>query len=72
MRSERNNRPQRPLISVAEAAELAGVSEATGYRWLALGELPGAVRVGNRWYVRRHVLDAWLDGDSARAAPAAA
>ena len=66
MRSNRHNRPQRPLISVAQAAELAGVSEATGYRWVAAGELPGAVKVHGRWYVRRLVLEAWLGGERRR------
>ncbi len=62
MRPERHNSLQRPLISVAEAAALVGVSEATGYRWVAAGELPGAVRVGGRWYVRRLVIETWLAG----------
>ena len=53
---------ERALISVAAAARLAGVTPSTAYRWLERGELAGAVRVGNRWYVRRRVLLAWLDG----------
>jgi excisionase family DNA binding protein len=54
----------RPLISIREAAAQIGVTESTGYRWLARGELPGAVRVGGRWYVRQRVLANWLDGTS--------
>ena len=53
---------RRPLMSVREAAELAGVTESTAYRWANTGELPGAVRVHGRWYVRRVVLEAWLAG----------
>lgn len=53
---------RRPLLSVREAAELAGVTESTAYRWANTGELPGAVRVHGRWYVRRVVLEAWLAG----------
>lgn len=63
---------QRPLISVAQAAEVLGVTESTAYRWLSLGSLAGAVRVGNRWYVRRRVLEAWLVGESQHDRPAAA
>ena len=70
MRQDQHRRAERPLISVAQAAELAGVSEATGYRWLAQGDLPGAVWVGRRWYVRRHVLEAWLEEVSARSSAA--
>lgn len=55
--------PERPLISVRQAAELLGVTESTAYRFLNRGELAGAVRVGNRWYVRRAVLLRWLDGE---------
>lgn len=52
----------RPLINVRDAAALVGVTESTGYRWLKRGELPGAVRVGGRWYVRGAVVLAWLKG----------
>lgn len=46
----------KPLISIAQAAELVGITESTAYRWLHRGELPGALFVGNRWLVRRRVL----------------
>ena len=63
MRPNSVNVPQRPLLSVARAAELLGVTESTAYRWLRQGDLPGAVRVGGRWYVRRRVLEAWMYGE---------
>ena len=53
---------ERPLISVAEAAELAGVSRSVGYSWVRAGCMPGAVQVAGRWYVRRAPLLAWLNG----------
>lgn len=53
---------EKPLISIARAAEIAGITESTAYRWLRRGELPGALVVGGRWRVRRRVLQAWLDG----------
>lgn len=54
----------KPLLSVSQAAELAGVSRSVAYTWARLGCLPGAVHVGGRWYVRRLVLLAWLGGDA--------
>jgi excisionase family DNA binding protein len=59
---ETNTTIRRPLITVREAAELAGVTESTAYRWANTGELAGALRVHGRWYVRRVVLEAWLAG----------
>lgn len=54
------------LISVPEAAALAGLSKAAVYRLAALDELPGLVRLrGCRMMVRRLVLEAWLEGDEA-------
>jgi predicted DNA-binding transcriptional regulator AlpA len=54
--------PERPLVSVNEAATLAGVSRSVAYRWARLGCLPGAVSIGGRWYVRSKVLMDWLEG----------
>lgn len=53
----------RPLLTVAEAGRLAGWSEAKTYRALSRGELPGAVRVNNRWHVRARVWLAFLNGE---------
>ena len=65
--------PERPLLLVRQAADVLGITESTGYRWLERGELPGAVHVGDRWYVRRTVLGAWLAGTETelRTTPAA-
>ncbi|MBI3969867.1 MAG: helix-turn-helix domain-containing protein [Chloroflexi bacterium] len=57
------NPDSRPLISVRRAAERLGITESSAYRWLAAGELPGAVRVNGRSYVRRRVLEARLHGE---------
>lgn len=54
---------QKPLISVANAAELLGIGTTTAYDWLRAGALPGAVQVNGRWYVRRAVLEAYVRGD---------
>lgn len=53
----------RPLLSIVEAATLAGLSKSAAYRLAAAGVLPGLVRLpGARLLVRRRVLEAWLDG----------
>ena len=55
--------PERPLLSVPEAAALAGLSKTVAYRLAALDELPGLVKLpGCRLMVRRKVLEAWLAG----------
>ena len=62
---------ERPTLSVAETAELLGIS-----RWLVQqavhdGSLP-SLRVGRRILIPRVRLQAWLDGSAATAMPAAA
>ncbi len=53
----------RPLLSVNEAAKIAGLSKSLAYRLAAAGRLPGLVRLpGVRMLVRRRVLEAWLEG----------
>jgi excisionase family DNA binding protein len=60
----------KPLLSVREAAELLDVGVTTAYEWLRRGELPGAVQHGGRWYVRRALLLAYINGtDVLLAAP---
>jgi predicted DNA-binding transcriptional regulator AlpA len=52
-----------PLLSVPEAAALAGLSKAAAYRLAAADELPGLVRLPRcQLMVRRRVLEAWLEG----------
>jgi excisionase family DNA binding protein len=61
------------LLSVPEAAALAGLSKSVAYRLAAADELPGLVKLpGCRMLVRRHALEAWLAGGWAPAAPAPA
>ena len=53
----------RPLLSISEAAALAGLSRAVAYRLATIGALPGLVRLpGARLRVRRRVLERWLEG----------
>ena len=59
--TERQKRAK-PLMPVSEAGHELGIGTTTAYEWLRRGELPGAVRLGGRWYVRRVVLEAFLAG----------
>jgi excisionase family DNA binding protein len=59
-----NTVTDRALLTVPEAAALAGLSKAVAYRLAAEDRLPGLLRLpGRRLRVRRRVLEAWLAGD---------
>ena len=51
-----------PLVPVARAAEMIGISRSTGYELARTGQLPGVTRLGARFVVRTAVLSRWLDG----------
>jgi len=50
------------LLRVPELAQRLGVSRRVAYQLVARGVVPGVVRVGRALYVRRRVLQAWLEG----------
>jgi excisionase family DNA binding protein len=50
------------LLRVRELARRLGVSRRVAYELVARGVVPGVVRVGRAVYVRRRVLQAWLEG----------
>jgi excisionase family DNA binding protein len=56
-------RPDVPLLTVGQVAELAGVSRGTAVRWsqegLGFGVLPSTLRAGLRLFRREDVV-AWL------------
>jgi len=54
--------PTSDVLSVADAAQLLGLSINTTYTYLADGTIPGR-RVGRRWIVSRARLHAWLAGE---------
>lgn len=58
-------RRPKPLLTVAEAADLLGRSRSATYELARRGELPGAVQLNNRYHVKRGVLLAWLASDAA-------
>ena len=51
-------------MSIAEAAEQAGVSTATLYALANQGELPGARRIGKRIVIHRGIFEEWLKAGS--------
>ncbi|MGH8972182.1 MAG: helix-turn-helix domain-containing protein [Acidimicrobiia bacterium] len=53
---------ERPVLSVAEAADLLGISRSLAYDLVARGELP-ARRFGGRIVVLRRPLQRLLDGE---------
>ncbi|MEM9656379.1 MAG: helix-turn-helix domain-containing protein [Actinomycetota bacterium] len=54
--------------SVAEAAEILGISRASAYECIRIGDLP-SIRMGGRILVPRRLLEALLEGgDDGRAA----
>ena len=54
--------PLPPLVPVARAADLLGVSRSTAYALANSGQLPGVTKLGSRFVVRTAVLSRWLDG----------
>ena len=61
------------FLTVAELAELFGLSQRTAYRAVAAGDVPH-VRVGGRLFIPRSAFETWLragqpkSGESQRAA----
>jgi excisionase family DNA binding protein len=55
------------LLRVRELAQRLGVSRRVAYQLVARGVVPGVVRVGRAVYVRRRVLQAWLEGGAVEA-----
>jgi excisionase family DNA binding protein len=56
--------PSRVTYTVAEVADLLGVSESVIYGMVRAGQLP-ARRAGRRWVIPRVQFHIWLDGDGA-------
>lgn len=57
----------RPTLTVAEAAELLGISRGLAFEAVNRGELP-SIRVGRRILIPRSRLMALIDGSDAEAA----
>ncbi len=51
------------VMNLRQAAEYLGVSEDTLYKYLAEERLP-AFKLGNRWKLKKSVLDTWMERQS--------
>lgn len=69
----KNGLRERPLLSIRQAADLAGLSPSTAYQLAREGRLPGLVALpGHRLLVRRRILEQWLCGEERPASEPAA
>lgn len=53
----------REVMGVREAAAYLGVSRDTLYKYISKNRIP-AFRLGNRWKVKKTVLDRWMEAES--------
>jgi predicted DNA-binding transcriptional regulator AlpA len=56
------------LIPLAQVAASIGIDVITAHEWIRTGEIPGAVTLKGRAWVRTEALDAWLDATRGGAA----
>lgn len=52
--------PERPTLTLTEAAWALGISESNCFRKARAGQLPGAFKFGRRWIVAREPFERWL------------
>jgi excisionase family DNA binding protein len=50
----------REVMNVRQASQYLGVSPDTLYRYITEGEIP-AFKLGNRWKLRKTILDRWME-----------
>ena len=50
----------REVMSLRQASQYLGVSADTLYRYISDGQVP-AFKLGNRWKLRKTVLDRWME-----------
>ena len=50
----------REVMSLRQASQYLGVSPDTLYRYVTDGQVP-AFKLGNRWKLRKTVLDRWME-----------
>lgn len=55
---------KRAILTVAEVAELLGISRGTAYEYVRTGELP-SVRLGRRLVIPKHRFEELLNGEAA-------
>jgi excisionase family DNA binding protein len=50
----------REVMNVRQASQYLGISPDTLYRYITEGEIP-AFKLGNRWKLRKTILDGWME-----------
>ncbi len=50
----------REVMNVRQASQYLGISADTLYRYITEGEIP-AFKLGNRWKLRKTILDRWME-----------
>jgi excisionase family DNA binding protein len=50
----------REVMNVRQASSYLGISPDTLYRYITEGEIP-AFKLGNRWKLRKTILDRWME-----------
>src|SRR5579863_5968877 len=58
----------REVMSLRQASNYLGVSADTMYRYVSEGLVP-AFKLGNRWKLRKSVLDRWMERKMSQARP---
>lgn len=57
--------------SIPEGAQILGIGKTRAYEMARSGELPGILKVGDRYLFSKKVLDAFVDGELQETGPAA-
>ena len=50
----------REVMNIRQASQYLGISPDTLYRYITEGEIP-AFKLGNRWKLRKTILDRWME-----------
>ena len=50
----------REVMNVRQASQYLGISPDTLYRYITEGEIP-SFKLGNRWKLRKTILDRWME-----------
>ncbi|HET9400442.1 MAG TPA: helix-turn-helix domain-containing protein [Candidatus Acidoferrales bacterium] len=61
----------REVMNLRQASNYLGVSTDTLYRYVSEGVVP-AFKLGNRWKLRKSVLDRWMEHKMSQARPRSA
>lgn len=57
---------EKALMNLKEYCEYMGIGETKAREILGSKECIYSLKIGNRWYVNKRLLDSWLDSESRR------